>query len=100
MKTTKYFLITLAAAISFSCDQHKTAINDHAEATKEAIDVRKAEVNASAKDAIQQTDANATIDKAVIEANKDSMQAQLDADKKKADAEAEAAKAKVDAEKP
>ena len=67
------------------------------EATKEAIDTRKAEVDADAKYATKQTDVNAKIDKARIEANKVSAQAQLDAEKKKAEAEADAAKAKVDA---
>ena len=98
MKTTKYLLVALAAVISIGCDKQKAAIDETKEATKEAIDMQKADVNASAKEATRQTDVNATIDKAVIEANKDSMQAQLDADKKKAEAEAEAAKAKVDAE--
>ena len=99
MKYAKYITIAIAAVLTVACDKQKTAIDENTKATKEAIDTRKTEVNADAKEAIKQTDANAKIDKARIEANKNSMQAQLDADKKKADAEAEAAKAKVDADK-
>ena len=99
MKYAKYITIAIAAVLTVSCNKQKAAIDEKADATKDAIDMRKTEVNADAKDAIKKTDTNAKIDKARIEANKDSMQAQLDADKKIADAEADAAKAKVDAEK-
>ena len=95
MKYAKYITIAMTAVLTFSCNKEKTAIDQHNEAKKEAIDLRKTEVNADAKEAIKNTDANAKIDKAIIEANKESMQAQLDADKKISDAEAEAAKAKV-----
>lgn len=100
MKHTKLIILALAALVSIGCDKQKAAIDDNNNATKEAIDIRKDEVSADAKEATKQTDANAMIEKARIEANKDSIQAQLDADKKMADAEAEAAKAKVDAGKP
>ncbi len=99
MKYTTLVILALAASFSVGCDKQKAAIDETKNATKEAIDMRKDEVNAVAKEATKQTDTNATIDKARIEADKDSVQAQLDADKKKADAEADAAKAKVDAEK-
>ena len=56
-------------------------------------------VDTAAKEAKNQTDINAAIDKARIEANKDATQALLDADKKKADAQAAFEKARVDAEK-
>lgn len=98
MKSIKYAILALAAVVSVSCDKQKSAIDKSNEATKEAIDNRKDEVNADAKSAIKQTNTNAAIDKANIEANKDSAQAQLDADKKKADADAAAAKAAVDAQ--
>ena len=98
MKLTKLLMLALTAVIFVSCDKQKTAIDENNAATKQEIDSRKDEVNANAKDAINRTDTNATIDKAQIEANKVSMQAQLDADKKKADADAKAAKARVDAE--
>ena len=98
MKLTNYIILSLVAVLAIGCDKQKTAIEENKEATKEAIDMRKTEVDKAAKDATRQTDVNATIDKARIEANKDSIQAQLDADKKKADAQAEADKAKVDAE--
>ena len=68
--------------LSVGCDKQKSAVNENKEATKEAIDIRKDEVNVAAKKATAQTDANAAIDKAQIEANKKSLQAQLDADKK------------------
>jgi hypothetical protein len=99
MKPIQYLFVVLAAAISMSCDKQKAAINESNKATKDDINMRKAEVDASAKDATHQADATATIDKARIEANKESLQAQLDADKKKADALAESEKARVDAEK-
>ena len=100
MKHAKYLILAIAAILTVACNEKKAAIEDNKDATKEAIDMRKSEVNADAKEAIRQTDTNAKIDKARIEANKEAIQAQLDADKKVADAEAEAAKAKVDAEKP
>lgn len=98
MKFPTYTIAALAAILTTSCNKQKAAINESTEATKDAIDTRKAEVDANAKLATEQTDANAKIDKARIEADKASAQAQLDANKKKAEAEAEAAKAKVDAE--
>ena len=98
MKYSKFAIIAIATILTIGCNKQKTAINDTEEAAKEAIDARKAEVNADAKYATEQTDVNAKIDKANIEANKVSAQAQLDADKKKAEAEADAAKAKLDAE--
>jgi len=98
MKYTTSLILAIAALFAVSCDKQKGAINNQNEATKDAIDLRKDEVNANAKEASKQADTNAEINKARIEANKDSAQAQLDADKAKADAEAEAAKAKVDAE--
>jgi hypothetical protein len=99
MKPIPYLLVTLTAAALMSCDKQKTAIDESRDATKDVINQQKAEVDASAKDATRQADTTATIDKARIEANKESLQAQLDADKKKADALAESAKARVDAEK-
>lgn len=98
MKSIKYALFALAAIVTVSCDKQKSAIDESNKATKEAIDVRKDEVNADAKQAVRQTETNAAIDKARIEADKVSAQAQLDADKKKSDAAAEAAKEEVDAE--
>lgn len=99
MKLTKYFIILATAALSMSCDKQKIAIEDDKDAVKESIDNRKDEVSAAAKAATRQTDTEATLDKARIEANEDSIQAQLDADKKKADANADAAKANVSAAK-
>jgi hypothetical protein len=98
MKYAKYLTIAMAAVLTISCNKEKTAIDQSNDAKKEAIDIQKTQVNADAKEAIKNTDANAKIDKAIIEANKESMQAQLDADKKISDAEAEAAKAKVKTE--
>jgi uncharacterized membrane protein YqiK len=98
MKHSLYAIIALASALTVSCNKEKTAIDDAARATKDVIDTRKTEVDADAKQATEQTDVNAKIDKARIEADKVSTQAQLDAEKKKTEAEADAAKAKVDAE--
>ncbi len=99
MKYPTYAIAAIAAVLTIGCNKQKAVIDDTTDATKEAIDTRKAEVDADAKYATEQTDVGAKIDKARIEANKDSIQAQLDADKKKAEAEADAAKAKVDAER-
>jgi PBP1b-binding outer membrane lipoprotein LpoB len=98
MKYQNYALIALAAVLTASCNKEKAAIEESKDATQNAIEIRKDEINADAKSAIKRTEANADIDKANIEADKESMKAQLDADKKKADADADAAKAKVDAE--
>jgi len=98
MKNTTYIIITLAAFLAGGCNKQKAAIEEDKDATNNAIDTRKAEVDAEAKKATELTDANAAADKARIKADKESAQAQLDADKKKVDAEAEAAKARVDAE--
>jgi hypothetical protein len=98
MKYHTYAIAAIAAILTISCNKQKAAIDDTEKVTKDAIDVRKDEVNADAKYATEQTDVNAKIDKARIEADKVSAQAQLDAEKKKAEAEADAAKAKVDAE--
>ena len=98
MKYSMCAIIAIASALMVGCNKEKTAIDDAARATKDALDTRKTEVDAEAKYATEQTDVNAKIDKARIEADKVSTQAQLDAEKKKTEAEADAAKAKVDAE--
>lgn len=97
MKYKTYAIVAIAAALTISCNKQKSEINDAEEATTEAIDKRKDQVDANADRAIKQTEENAEIDKANIEAAQDKIKAQLDADKKKAEADAEAAKAKVDA---
>ena len=98
MKYSKYAIVAIAAILTIGCNKQKAAIDDTEKATKEAIETRKDEVAADAKYATEQTDVNAKIDKARIEADKVSAKAQLDAEKKKVEAEADAAKAKVDAE--
>jgi uncharacterized membrane protein YqiK len=97
MKYHTYAIAAIAAVLVIGCNKQKAVIDDATDATKESIDTRKNEVAADAKYATEQTDVNAKIDKARIEANKVSAEAQLDAEKKKAEAEAKAAKAKVDA---
>lgn len=99
MKYQTYALIALAATFTASCNKEKAAIEESKDATQNAIEIRKDEVNEEAKSATERAEANADIDKANIRADKESMQAQLDAEKKKAEADADAAKAKVDAEK-
>lgn len=88
----------LAAVITISCNEKKSAIDQSTIDTKNAINARKAEVDADAKYATEQADLQAGVNKAMIEADKVSSQARLDADKKIVDAEAAAAKARVDAE--
>ncbi|MDB6035417.1 MAG: hypothetical protein JWM16_5755 [Verrucomicrobiales bacterium] len=49
MKPILFVLLTAAALVG--CDKQKSAIEDHKEATKDALDNRKDAVNAAAKDA-------------------------------------------------
>ena len=98
-KNTTLVILTLTAAFFVGCNEQKSAIESRNEATKDEIDNRKVAVDAAAKEATKQTEIEASVDKARIEAKKDAAQAQLDADKKKADAQAALEKAKVDAEK-
>ncbi|MGL4401460.1 MAG: hypothetical protein ACRCXD_16470 [Luteolibacter sp.] len=98
MKYKNHLFIALLAVSTISCNKEKMAINEQKATNEAMIDSRKDAVDEGAKVATQQTDANAEIDKANIEAVKESTQAQLDADKKKLQIQAEAAKAKIDAE--
>lgn len=98
MKHTKIIILALATTLLISCNKEKAAIDDRNDAVKEEINARKVEVDDAAKMATKQTETNATIDNAEIEATKVANQAQLDAEIKKADAAAKAAKARVDAE--
>ncbi|MEY4485453.1 MAG: hypothetical protein RL693_2905 [Verrucomicrobiota bacterium] len=99
MKYTPFAILALSLGILVSCNKERAAIDASNETTQKALNQRKEAVTAGAKEATKQTDVNATIDKANIEANKTAAQAQLDAEKKKADAETTAEKARVDAEK-
>jgi len=99
MKHTKIIILTLATTLLVSCNKEKVAIDNNNDAVTEEITARKDETDNAAKMAIEQTEANAAIDKAQIEATKEASQAQLDAEMKKADAAAKAEKARVDAEK-
>lgn len=99
MKIPTSAIAVIAALLAISCNKQKAAIDETKEASQKAIETRRDQIGADAKSATEQSDANATIEKAGIEAAKVSGQAQLDADKKKVEAEADAAKAKVDAEK-
>jgi hypothetical protein len=91
-------LIAMASLGLVACNKQKAAIDDQKQATLNAIDDRKVNVNAEAKEASAQADINAVIDKANIEADRTTDQARLDAAKKQAEADAIAAKARVDAE--
>jgi len=97
MKYQTYALVAIAATLTIGCNKQKAEIDEIKDATTDAIDVQKEEVNADARYAAEQTELNAKIDLARIEADKISANAQLDADKKRAEAEAEAAKARIDA---
>ena len=83
MKYPTYTIVAIATVLTISCNKQKAVIDDTTDATKEAIETRKDEVAADAKYATEQTDVNAKIDKARIEANKVSAQAQLDAERRK-----------------
>jgi len=98
MKHIPLALIALSTILLAGCNKQKIAIDEHKEATLDAIDDRKLKVDAQAKQATTQADVNAVIDKANIEADRTTDQARLDADKKQAEADALAAKARVDAE--
>jgi hypothetical protein len=98
MKNQTYAFIALTAFLTASCNKQKAAIDETNNATQNAIEIRKDRVDADAKLATEQIEANAESDKVNVQAEKASMQARLDAEKKMAEAEAEAAKAKVDAE--
>ena len=69
MKQT--LLAIFAAAALVGCNKEKAAIEDNKDMTKEVINDQKDAVDASAKAAKKQTDVNAEIDKAKIEAKKD-----------------------------
>ncbi len=70
MKTNTLILLALSTFLVTSCNKQKAAIDDRAEASKEAIDSRKDSVEAEAETAKEQTDTNAAIDKANIDAAK------------------------------
>ena len=90
-------LIALSTLMLSSCDKEKAAVNAKNSANKEALDKQKVAVDAAAKDAQKQNTIDAEINKARIDANKDSIKAQLDAEKEKSDAAARAEKARIDA---
>ena len=77
MKNTTLVILALTATVFAGCDEQKTAIDKNKEVTKEAIDSHKDAVDAAAVAAKKQTDIDAAIDKAKIEAKKDATQAQL-----------------------
>jgi hypothetical protein len=90
-------LLLLGAALFTGCDKHEGGTGTYSESTKETLENRKDAVDASARDAKKQAEADKDVEKARIEADKDKAKAQLDADKKKVEAEADVDKAKRDA---
>lgn len=90
-------LIALSTLMLSSCDKEKAAVNAKNSANKEALEKQKVAVDAAAKDAQKKNTIDAEINKARIDANKDSIKAQLDAEKEKSDAAARAEKARIDA---
>lgn len=92
------FIATAFVVLVSNCNKQKSAINEAKDADQAVIESRKDKVDADAKNAIEQTQINADIDKANIKANQEALKAQLDAEKVAVDADAEAAKAKIDAE--
>ncbi len=99
MKYAPFALLVLCSLTIVSCSKEKAEIDKQKQSTLNTIEDRKEAVNVQAKDATVQTDINALVDKANIEADRVTDQARLDADKKKAEADAVAAKARVDAER-
>ncbi len=99
MKLTAFALLALTTLAVSSCNKQKAAIDARTDASQNAIDHEKEAVDVAAKEALKQTNTNAEIDKANIQAGKVTDQARLDAEKAKVEAEAVAAKARVDAEK-
>jgi len=99
MKYAPFALLVLCSLTIVSCSKEKAEIDKTKQSTLNMIEDRKEAVNVQAKDATVQTDINALVDKANIEADRVTDQARLDADKKKAEADAVAAKARVDAER-
>jgi len=99
MKYAPFALLVLCSLTIVSCSKEKAEIDKQKQSTLNMIEDRKEAVNVQAKDATIQTDINALVDKANIEADRVTDQARLDADKKKAEADAVAAKARVDAER-
>ncbi|MFU8894608.1 MAG: hypothetical protein ACNA8L_13380 [Luteolibacter sp.] len=97
MKYKTYALVALAATLTIACNKEKAEIDGIKNAATDAIEIQKEEVDADARHAAEQTELNARIDQARIEADRISANAQLDADRKQVQAEADAAKARVDA---
>lgn len=101
MKTIPYILLPVAtliltALLLAACDEHKASIDAHTKAKKEILNEEKIAIDQAAEQAEKQTDMNAILDKANIEATKVAEQAGLDAKKKKADADAVAEKARLE----
>jgi hypothetical protein len=91
-------IATAFVVLVSSCNKQKSAINETKDADQAVIESREEKVDANAKNAIEQTQINADIDKANIKANQEALNAQLDAEKIAVEADAEAAKAKIDAQ--
>ena len=59
MKYQQYALIALTALLTASCNKEKAAIEDNKDATQNAVEIRKDEVDEVAKEATEQAEANA-----------------------------------------
>ena len=55
MKHTHWLVIGFITTLAIGCNKEKAAINDQAEATKEAIDIQKEAVDEASEEASEQT---------------------------------------------
>lgn len=79
------------------CDQQKREIEAEKDANVERLNQQIQVIEDDAERDRIQSEEKAAIDRAIIEAEKETAQAELKADKAKVEAEAEAAKARIDA---
>jgi cell division septum initiation protein DivIVA len=98
MKLTSICILAVSALAVSSCNKQKEAVDDRASDAKQQLNQEKDALKPAAKQATDDVDANAEVQKARIKADMKSNEAQIEADKKKVEAEADAAKAKIDAQ--
>lgn len=91
-------LIALPVLLLAGCDQRKADIENKKDVTVDRLDQQIEAIDDAAASSKTQADNTATVKKAIIEANRETVTAQLEADKVKATAKADADKARVDAD--
>ena len=98
MKYPIYIIVAITTTLSIGCNREKSEIEKAKDASVEAIEAEQQVVNTAAHDATTQTQLDARIDLAEIEAERVSTNARLEAEKERVEAETEAAKQRRDAE--